>query len=210
MSTLGDIQSDFLSRLNRSDCSTDLATSFINSACVRLQRAVHLPSMERSQFVQAQGPVTFVVVPPDLLEVIDVYASAFPGGPPRPLERTAFRQIAQISTATWPSYYARVAGVFEIRGAVPTGGSVLVTYYGQVQQLVNPTDTNEYVTVCPDAVVYGALSLAADHFEHPSASAWESRFQQLLGEVQSDVVRLESTGGPAVVANPYHNAWSDA
>ena len=105
-----------------------------------------------------------------------------------------------------PHAYARLGGTFHIRGAVPAAGAIELVYYGQATPLVNPTDSNELTSACPDALIYAALSFAGDHFEHPTAAAWEARYGSIMGAIQGDVVRLENTGGPAVI-QPFVN-WS--
>ena len=59
---------------------------FLGDATRRIQRDVHLPSCERHELILPQGPVTFISVPQDLLEVIDIYAGLAAWAPPVALE----------------------------------------------------------------------------------------------------------------------------
>ena len=200
-----DVLSDFTTILNRDDCSPSQAATFLQQAQRRIQREVKLPSMERQRLIVAQGPLEYFTVPPDLLQIIDVYADSL-FGQARALERMSFRELCTIPKVFGPQAYARLENTIQVRGVVPQGGGVELLYYGAVGSLVNPTDDNEITSSCPDLLVYGALSFAGDNFEHPSAIAWEQRYQAILTQVQNDATALDSTGGPAVM-QPFYN-WS--
>jgi len=203
MATFNDLIQSFQSRLDRSDCSDQLAAYFLGDAIQRAQRDLRLPSMERSRLILAQGPMSYVSIPSDLLEVIDIYASRAPQCPAKALERCAFRQISQFSTFVDPVAYARLNTTFQIRGAVPAGGSVEIIYYGRVSDFTGPTSTNELSLACPDVLVYGALKFAGDWCAHPSTDAWDATYQTLVQQVQAEVMGLENSGGPSTVQPLY-------
>lgn len=208
MATFTDVLTEFQARLNRDDCSDQLAAYFVAEATRQIQRDVHLPSMERLEQILPQGPVTFVSVPQDLLELIDIFATPFAASSYSPavpvaLDRVSYRELAGRSTLVGPSAYARLNTTYQIRGAVPAGGEIQIQYYGRATPLVNATDSNELTQACPDLLIYGALMFAGDHFEHPNATAWATRYSALLTSIQADQIRLDSTGGSAVIRSPY-------
>lgn len=201
---LAELRASMMNILDRDDCTTALANTFIGQALQRIQRAVRLPSMERL-FVVSVGandaPVTYIQIPPDLLEIIDVFVVAPDGMNVTPLRHASFRQLTALSPRlTVPEAYARLQATLQIRGSVQPGSTIQLLYYGEMEALSADSDTNELSVSQPDVIVYGALSLAGDHFVHPKMSDWESRFQSYVGDLQQMANDLENSGGPASVA----------
>ena len=204
MASYQGVVAEFLAKLNRSDCTPTLAGYFLNDAMRRAQRQARLPFMETSQLVTAQGLMDFIAVPPDLLEIIDVYVSEpWVNSRPRSLAHMSFREISGVERLQRPVAYARLNATIQIRGAVRKGGNVLLVYYRQMPELTSTTSSNGLLDACPDLLVYGALSIAGDYFQHPQATAWEQRFQSILSDVQGQAIALEMTGGPLTIQPAY-------
>ena len=206
MATYADILGDFQVILNRDDCTTQQAAIFFTQAMNRIQRDVKLPSMERSVTITAAGNMTYVGVPSDLLQIIDVFTDDWYGNTVA-LERLSYRQLARVNTLVPPCAYARLENTIQIRGQVLNGATVNVLYYGTVTPFASSTSTNELSNACPDLLIYAALGFAADNFEHPSGPAWEARYLTILKQVMQEVADLENTGGPSVV-QPFYN-WGE-
>nr|WP_148301529.1 hypothetical protein [Asaia prunellae] len=159
--------------------------------------------MERSRLILAQGEMTYVTVPDDLLEMIDVFSSTTCQDRSRPLDRKAFRQIVELPKLGAPSAYARVGSTLHFRGAIPNGGSVLLHYYGSVDRLQDLSDTNAFSLSCPDLLTYGALKYAGLWCDHPSTQTWEDTFVGILGDVQGQTIAMENSGGPSAIQPLY-------
>lgn len=200
---LQDCINAFQSILNRSDCTDAQAQTFLLQSISRIQRKERLPSMERVNLTVTTGPVSWISVPLDLLEIIDVIVpNQF--GVPEALHKLSYRQLQKISTQSLPQAYARLQGQIWIAGPVPTGATIQLVYYGEFAPFASVLADNEITASAQDLVVYGGLSYAGDSFDHPSAERWEGRFMQLLGDVQDMAEDLENNGGPSAVQNNYH------
>ena len=202
---LQDVLGEAQAILNRDDCSSAQMTAFITQAQQRIQRELKIPSMERSELITATAALSYIAIPADLLQVIDIFTDNWHGNSVA-LEKMSYRTLCRVPLVVPPQAYARLQNTLQIRGQVPTGGPVNLLYYGTCGVLANPTDDNELTLACPDLLVYGALSYAGDNCEHPSTQTWDARYQSILAQVQSEAIALESTGGPAVM-QPFYN-WS--
>lgn len=206
MATLADLRSSFLTLLERDDCDAALADTFLTTAMQRISRVARIPGMERFVVYNIGAtdlPVTYVQVPPDLIQPIDFYVQR-PGDTSMfPLDHQTMRQLVTIPLAADPTAYARMGAQFQIRGQVPAGSTITVYYYGELSSFTSDTDENELSASSPDLIIYGALSLAGEHFRHDRTDQWEARYQAYLNEITQQAEDVDANGGPQVVASAY-------
>lgn len=202
------MKSTFTNILNRSDCSDAQATIFLQQSIQRIQRDCRLPSMERALFVTpTEVPMQFFVVPPDLIQPIDILVPKEDGVGSKPLTKLSYREVVGVNPLIWPRYYARYQGVYQIRGALLPGMQLQFLYYGNFTPFETADSDNELSASTPDLAVYGALSYAGDLFQHPSTNSWENRYMEIKGEVEQMGIDLDAEGGPQAVEPIYH--WND-
>lgn len=173
---LGDFRALFLGWLNRSDCTTDLATTFINRGIGRMQRECRLPLMEREYLPTADGSDgswQTVAIPNDFIAMKDILADG--------ISEVNNVSLAKYLTAPayvgCPRYYTRRQGNWLFR-PYPSS-SLSIVYYGQFDALVNDSDTNMLITAAPEVLLWAALAYAADYFKMDDKDAWN---QQYTGE----------------------------
>jgi hypothetical protein len=216
------MQADFMSILNRDDCTTTLANTFLTQAMTQIERECRLPCMERIiQFTApATTPMNSVSIPSDFLEPIDMYVQSQSGHhycPPAfnssdtwfPLKHSSYRQALLVNQRDVPKVYSRYTGQFYFSGAIPPKVMVQLVYYGQFTPIVDQTQDNEATASIPDLIIYKALgSYAGDYFQHESGPQWEARYQQLLQSAQLLAQDADWKGGPMQIA-PAHGGGSD-
>lgn len=201
------IQTNFSSILNRRDLTPTQLSTFMGMAIQRIQRKLRCPAMEKIVEYTMDSTGT-IPVPGDLLELIDITFNSADMAP-RKLTRvdhqTAMRLNQCQSQAT--SFY-RQGGQYLI-GPSPTSGSIAyITYYADAGGLAADTDHNWLTDACPDLLIYGALSYAADTFIDERGDKWEARFQGIYSELDAMAKNEELIGAsisPAYSANsaPY-------
>src|SRR6478609_6566130 len=118
--------------MNRSDLNlnTALASTFISQSIMRLQRELRVPFMEK--IVRYTIPDTFdptlgLVLPSDLLELIDLNVdSDSDGTPDYPLQRVQLKEAMGRSqiTGSVPQVFARRGGYW-VLGPQPAVGSII-------------------------------------------------------------------------------------
>jgi hypothetical protein len=196
---LSQLTAQFLALMNRSDLNANpaLAATFISQSIMRLQRELRVPFMEK--IVRYTIPDTFdptlgLVIPSDLLELIDINVdSDNTGYIDYPLQRVQLKEA-------W------------VLGPQPKVGSVIeIVYYAEFAPLVNGTDTNTISRIAWDAVVYGALSAAADYYNDDRSQVFEARYSQITQNLQAMADGDELTADAAVrPALLFNNDWSQS
>lgn len=207
---LQDMINTFQSILNRDDCSATQAQAFVLQGIGRVQRECRLPSMERQQVITPTGPVKWITVPSDLIEIIDVIVPD-PQGVPKALRKTSYRELIRVDPTDQPWCYARFQAQIFLAGtlqgpnpAVSWAPTINLLYYGQFTPFTSLTAENELSMSAPDLAVYAGLVYAASVYRNDSKDDWETTYQTIRSEVQGMAIDLEMTGGPAVVSPLYH------
>ena len=195
----------FQAILNRDDCTTAQATAFLTQAISRVQRDCRLPSMERTLIITPAETTNFFMVPADLIQPIDVLTQDVTSGNFYALAKKSFRELLRYDPTDLPRVYARNQTQIWIAGSVGVGQQIMFIYYGNFSSFANGDADNELTASTPDLAVYGALSYAGDSFQHPSAPAWEARYQAIKAEVMAMAIDLDAEGGPQYVQSLYPN-----
>ncbi len=207
MATFNQMLASFSAILLRDDCLPPQATIFLQQAITRITRECRLPSMERALIVTAGEALTLLPVPADFIEAIDLTVSGDGLLEPHALRFVSQRDLIRIPTqfVGYPRCYSRFQAQFNIAPAVPQGATAQLSYYGDFSPFATPDSSNEISASSPDLVVYGALSFAADAFQHPSAEQWEARYQQILMQVQMQGYDADSKGGYTAINPMYYH-----
>ena len=222
--TYADMQAQFLAILNRDDCTDTLAQTFLQQAIQRIQREARLPSMERLLVITPTAPMSFIDIPADLIQPIDLFVQSANGSgytppwlgvtpPPglgityTPLKHVTYRDLMRIPASDIPQAYARVQSQFAVRGWIPAGTETQLLYYGAFTPLASADSANELTASAPDLAIYAALSLAADYFQIEQGAQWEARYQQILSDVQGMSSDVDWSGGPMVIEPAYGQVW---
>lgn len=188
----GEIRAHFKALLNRSDCTDALADTFLNQALTRIQRILRIPPMERmlTYTVSANTSASQIVLPSDLLEIIDIQYSG------RSLVRIPIHEMAEqqrIGAIGSPEYFCRERELVKLAPAAGAG-SIYMTYYAEVAPLDNDTDINVLTVIASDLLTYTALSYAADYFLDERGALFETKSGQFLAEIQEQANSAEMSG----------------
>ena len=203
--TLAELTAQFLGLMNRTDLNStpSLASTFINQSIMRLQRELRVPFMEKTILYTVPAsydPARGLAIPSDLLELIDLNVDTNGDGIlDYPLQRVQLKEAMRRSQITdRPMVFARKGGNWIIGPTPAVGSNIEIIYYAEFAPLVNSTDTNTIANVGWDAVVYGALSAAADYYNDDRAGAFEARYKQITALLQEQADADELTSDAAV------------
>lgn len=204
--TLGDLKTQFKGLLNNAVISKNdaLVTTFINQAIMRLQRELRVPFMEKQILytIPSDGSFKKLAIPADLLELKALLVDADGDGVLEyELRRKDLTDVTRASELPGEParIYARQGGSW-VLGPMPAAGSqVLIYYYGEFAALNTDTDTNTCLKVAWDAVLYAALSAAADWLVDERASTYETRYGQITKALQ-DQADADELSADAVVS----------
>ena len=188
----GQIRAHFIALLNRSDCSDALADTFIDQALTRVQRVLRIPPMEsiKAYPITSGTPLTFVIVPSDLIEIIDIQYEGVS------LLRLPLNEMAAAQQANQtgsPVHFTRERGIIKL-SPHPTSGTVLVNYYALFPDLIDDADENVLTQIAVDLIAYTALSYASDYFLDERGPLFEGKARQFLDEIQNQANSAETSG----------------
>ena len=187
---LGSIRTHFKALLNRSDVTDALADTFIDQGITRIQRSLRVPSMEKKHTYNFSSEVSYVALPSDFLEAIDVY-----------YDHTALKRVPMTEMAArkdgnetgTPSYFAREQGTLLLYPH-PTSGSLTLNYYASFTEMVNDSDENVLAMIASDLITYAALTYAADYFLDERSMVFSQKYLEFLTELQEQANDAESSG----------------
>ncbi len=187
---LGSIRTHFKALLNRSDVTDALADTFIDQGITRIQRSLRVPSMEKKHTYNFSSEVSYVALPSDFLEAIDVYH-----------DHTALKRVPMTEMAArkdgnetgTPSYFAREQGTLLLYPH-PTSGSLTLNYYASFTEMVNDSDENVLAMIASDLITYAALTYAADYFLDERSMVFSQKYLEFLTELQEQANDAESSG----------------
>jgi len=188
----GQIRAHFIALLNRSDCTNALADTFIDQANTRIKRALRIPSMEKQYAltVSSASGVASLVIPADLLEIIELYYDGTTMVRIPLHEMIAYQKTGEVGT---PQFFCREGGSIKIFPK-PVSGIVYLNYYADLADLATDSAENTLTVIASDLLTYTALGYAADYFLDERGQVFDGKAGQFLAEIQEHANTAEQSG----------------
>jgi hypothetical protein len=200
--TLGELKAQFKGLLNNGvvNKSDALVTTFINQSIMRIQRELRVPFMEKQTTITIPDDYTSLAVPSDLLELIAIMVDTDADGVLEyELTKTSLNRVVAASQLPGAPHIFTRQGSAWILGPRPgVGDQVLIYYYAKFAALADDNATNACLTDAWDAVMYGALSAAADFLNDDRTGVFEGRYQQIIKALQEQADADELAADAAV------------
>lgn len=134
--------------------------------------------------------ITQVLVPSDLLEIIDIHYDGV-GLTRVPLhEMAALQKVAETGS---PTFFTRERELIKI-APLPTSGTLYLNYYSSLDELTTDSSENIITLIASDLLTYTALSYAADYFLDERGPLFEQKSGQFLAEIQEQANAAEQSG----------------
>lgn len=186
----GQLRAHLIALMNRSDLSNALADTFIDQSLTRINRTLRIPPMEKQVEYNLNAATSFLTLPNDFLEVIDVYQGD------KVLDRITMREMIPLREQgdTGPAQRFVRENAKILLHPVPSSGKVVLNYYAEIPQLTSDSDENFMTVIANDLVCYGALCYAADYFIDERAPFFEQKFALYMAELQSQSDDAETAG----------------
>ena len=196
----GELKTHFEALLNRSDITASLTTTFIDQGISRVQRQLRTPLNENKSDYTITGTQKSVTLPTGFLEIISLYQDK------HELSRITmnrYRELQKQGQTGIPQFFCREQQKLLLYPS-PTSGTLTLYYYGEFPALSADSDTNNLTTVCPDLVIYAALTYAADYYLDERGAIFEQKYNQFLAEIQEQSNDQELNGGTQVIQPAYN------
>lgn len=181
--TRNELTAKFTGLMNRRDltANTALVSDFIDQAVMRVQGDLRCPAMEKGVDVTITAPYAGLVIPNDLLELIQI----IPANTNVSIKKVGITTALQGATIIDdPIAYCRQGGSWILAPAPLVGDVIHIDYYAEFGAFTLGTDENIISIIAWDLLMYAALSAAADWFTDKRAATFEGRYQQILSRLQ--------------------------
>ena len=201
--TYGEVKTLFSGLLNRRDNTPALTETFMQNSMLRLQRSLRVPAMERSVgYTIPASTYDGVIIPSDFLELISLSdtANAYE------LTRTSLANALKYAVILGgePRVFARRDARWVVGPTPSTGTVIRIDYYATFEELSADGDESIVTQIFPDALMYGALSLACDFYLDKRHDVFEQRYLNIVAAIQEQADMDELSGISQVAAcNPY-------
>lgn len=204
--TLGELKAQFKSLLNNTVVNNNdaLVSTFINQAIMRIQRELRVPFMEKEILYTIPDDDFVVAIPDDLLALKAILVDADGDGINEyVLSRRDLSTVVKASQQPGhPTVYARQGGIWVLGNTPRAGDKVLIYYYSEFEELTSDSSENTATSVAWDAVLYGALSYAADFLDDERFERYEARYTKITASLQeqsdADELTADAAIGPAL------------
>lgn len=186
----GQLRAHLIALMNRSDLSNALADTFIDQSLTRINRTLRIPPMEKQVEYNLNAATSFLTLPNDFLEVIDVYQGD------KVLDRITMREMIPLREQgdAGPAQRFVRENAKILLHPTPSSGKVVLNYYAEIPQLTSDSDENFMTVIANDLVCYGALCYAADYFIDERAPFFEQKYALYMAELQSQSDDAETAG----------------
>lgn len=192
--------------INRYDEGTlNMIPLFINNAEKTILRTMRMPSMEsivKFKLLNAnlaeEGEPPYIQIPSDYLEMKFMWCKK------ETLRRVTFDQILDYNfDKSEEKVWAINADRLYLNG-FGEEDEVYMTYYADVPEINEETESNVLLELLPDAFLFLAVYEGFDYLmEHKNASYWESKANKRMNEVKIQIEEAEFSGSPLVVRGNY-------
>lgn len=208
--TYGELQTLFLSTLNRRDCTTAQAKAYLQQGLTEVNRKLRTPAQEKTlTYTVDENYDTYggLPVPSDYLELISIIPMTQGGGEnTSSLERLGkvdeTRALRLAVNTGVPEAYCRDGNVWILGPKPVVGDAIRIKYYGESAALDQDSDTNVLTLMAWDLILYTALAPAADFFGHKKRDEWAAKADALLADL-NDMADDDETSGAAQVQSAY-------
>lgn len=193
-----DIQTEFLARLNRRDCSATLGKYFIQDGIKRIQRDLRVPAMEKG-IVATIGNIFSggLDVPGDLLQLITI-TSEDTG---KELTRRDLETVLKHQKWDAQGYakiFCRRGSQYLLAPLCNQGDMIRIDYYAAFAPLVNDADTNVLTDIADDLIILAALVEGCSHFSDKRKDDFDTNYKDRLDALNGQAVNDELTGNAKV------------
>lgn len=194
--TRGELREYFKDILNRTDCTDALADRFIEFGIRQLERSMRTPTMERTLDYEISETGEYLL-PNTFLELIGLFVDGVR------LRRVSGSDGGLYNTESEPSVFWREGGNLIIRGIPKAGSAVKLLFYNEFENLGTDEQETLELAIYPDAIVYSALTYAADFFLDERKPLFAATLTTIVNQIQGQVEKDEFAGRDLRIGNPY-------
>ena len=196
LATYSDLKATVANYLGRSDLSSQIV-DFISLAEIRLARELRIREMVTTATVTCTPGSSTVSLPADFLEIRDIYVVGSPRTPITYVSPSMLSRDTRADDSGKPVFYTVYNKTAELSPAPDSDYQIKVMYYFKPQALSDSNPTNEFMTVCPDALLFASLAEAEPYLMNDArVQTWAALYDRALAAIADSDESSEYAGVP--------------
>lgn len=176
---------------------TEKIPDFIQLAEFRLRRELRLRQMLRSVTTSTTGGDPTVALPPDFLQLRDLFVSTNPIRALNFVSPSVFSRNGRVTESGLPVFYTIIGTEFKFAPAPDTDYTLEMLYYAAPEFLSAETPSNNFLAICPDLLLYGALAEAEPYLMNDARiQLWSAMYDRGVAQLTAADDQSEFSGVP--------------
>lgn len=176
---------------------TEKIPDFIQLAEFRLRRELRLRQMLRSVTTSTTGGDPTVALPPDFLQLRDLFVSTNPIRALNFVSPSVFSRNGRVKESGLPVFYTIIGTEFKFAPAPDTDYTLEMLYYAAPEFLSAETPSNNFLAICPDLLLYGALAEAEPYLMNDARiQLWSAMYDRGVAQLTAADDQSEFSGVP--------------
>ena len=199
LATYSDLKTTVANYLARSDLTSQIP-DFIRLAEIRLRRQLRIREMLKLSSTTMYGGVSTVALPSDFLQMRNLYLDGNPETPIAYLSPASFTRNAFVTSSGLPVNYTILSNEMQFAPVSDSDRTLYMLYYSAPTFLSDSVTSNVFMNVCPDLLLYGALTEAEPYLMNDARiQTWAALFQRSLQDLTTSDEQAEYSGNPMVM-----------
>lgn len=200
LTNYSDLKTSVANYLGRSDLTSQIP-DFISLAEIRLNRTLRIRQMLQTATASTTGGDPTVGLPPDFLELRDLFVVGNPRTPLSFLSPSAFSRDARADQSGRPVFYTMNGAEFVLAPLPDTNYTISMLYYAKPAALSDATPSNVFMANAADCLLYGALVEAEPFLMNDARLAvWSSLFTNATQSLNDSDDASEYSGIPLTMS----------
>jgi hypothetical protein len=194
--TYNDLKTQVASYLGRTDLTSQIP-GFIEFAETRLSRVLRIREMVKTATLTCTPGNAELNFPADFLQAKDVYVIS------NPRTSVTYRSPSSFSRATFaddsgvPQFYTLYNKKAELSPIPDSNYQIKLVYYFKPAALSDSNQTNEFIDVCPDALLYASLAEAEPYLMNDERiQTWAALYDRAITDLSVSDESSEYSGVP--------------
>jgi len=199
LTTYSGLQDTIASYLGRSDLTSQIP-GFISLAEVRMARDLRIRQMLQTVTASTAAGDSTVGLPSDFLEIRDLFVDGNPKTRLQYVSPSAFSADQRSSLSGQPQIYTMRGLEFEFAPTPDFDYTIQMLYYANPEPLSSLVPSNVFLSVAPDALLYGSLAEAEPYLMNDARiQTWATLYLNAIDKISTSDDRAEYSGVPIVM-----------
>lgn len=198
--TYSELKSEIAGYLARTDLTAEIPT-FIQKAELRLRRDLRIRQMLKVVTTSTQPNTSTIQLPSDFLQMRDLHINTNPIAVLRYDSPSNFYRNTWSTVKGLPISYTVLASEFQLSPIPDSDYTLQMLYYSAPEYLSDTNQTNAFMVICPDLLLYASLGEAEPYLMNDTRlQTWASMYDRGLSALTVSDDQGEYGGSPLSIS----------